>query len=188
MMTFDLTGELLISTPAMADPRFARSVVYMCAHSAEGAFGLVLNRPLPRLTIADVMEQIGFTGEGVVASTPILSGGPVETQRGFVLHASATYADPSGQRLPGGLVLSASVDTLKAIGKGAGPEPWLLALGYAGWGPGQLEHEIGQNAWLTCAALQTLVFDPQPGEHQWRYALKSMGIDPASLSAVSGRA
>ncbi|MCB1404692.1 MAG: YqgE/AlgH family protein [Rhodobacteraceae bacterium] len=188
-MRFDLTGKLLISTPAMGDPRFDHSVIYLCAHSEEGAFGLVLNRPVPRLTMADVMEQIGIDDARTTGSAVVLSGGPVETQRGFVLHAGAVSDDdPTGQALPGGLVLSASTDVLKLIGKGAGPTQWLLALGYSGWGPGQLEQEIAQNAWLTCSAPQALVFDPHPGEHQWRDALKSMGVDPVSLSSVAGRA
>lgn len=187
-MGFDLTGKLLISTPAMGDPRFSHSVIYLCAHSHEGAFGLILNRPMQGLTIADVMEQIGFDGPAVGGATPVLSGGPVETQRGFVLHGGDATEDPSGQILPGGLVLSASVDILKAIGRGEGPQTWLLALGYAGWGPGQLEAELAQNAWLTCATPPDLVFDPSPGAHQWTDALRSMGVDPRSLSSVAGRA
>lgn len=187
-MSFDLTGDLLISTPAMGDPRFAHSVIYVCSHNDEGAFGLVLNRPVPRLTMADVMGQIGITDSNTVGSYPVLSGGPVETQRGFVLHAGRAEDDPSGQSLPGGLVLSASTDILKSISRGEGPDQWLLALGYSGWAPGQLEREIGENAWLTCTASRELLFDRQPGEHQWQDALKSMGVDPLSLSAVAGRA
>lgn len=187
-MTFDLTGKLLISTPAMADPRFEHSVIYLCAYSNEGAFGLVLNRPAPRLKMADVMEQLGIEGAAPIGNHHVLIGGPVETQRGFVLHAGGIISDPDGQDLPDGLVLSASTDILKVINKGEGPANWLLALGYSGWGPGQLEHEIAQNAWLTCAAPHSLIFDPDPGEHQWRDALKSMGVDPLSLSAIAGRA
>jgi len=189
-MTFDLTGKLLISTPAMADPRFSHSVIYMCAHNDEGAFGLLLNRPVPKLTMADVMDQIGIEGEdeAAIGSYPVLSGGPVETQRGFVLHAGRAEDDPTGQSLPGGLVLSASTDILRTISKGKGPEHWLLALGYSGWGPGQLEQEIAQNAWLTCAVPQGLLFDRKPSEHQWKAALNSMGVDPLSLSSVAGRA
>lgn len=186
-MDFDLTGKLLISTPAMGDPRFAHSVIYLCAHSGDGAFGLVLNRPVPKLKVADVLDQIGIQPTAPVARTVVLSGGPVETQRGFVLHGGGAE-DPSEQVLPGGLVLSASTDILRVIAKGEGPRDWLLVLGYSGWGPGQLEGEITQNAWLTCDAPARLVFDPKPGEHQWRDALKSMGIDPLSLSSVAGRA
>jgi Putative transcriptional regulator len=187
-MTFDLTGKLLISTPAMGDRRFTHSVIYLCAYGSEGAFGLVLNRPLPHLTLGDVLEQIGIEDESDLGMTPVLSGGPVETQRGFVLHVEGSAEDASAQTLPNGLMLSASTDVLRAIARGEGPQRWLLALGYAGWGPGQLEDEIAQNAWLTTAAPRELIFDQAPGEHQWNGALRSMGIDPLSLSAVAGRA
>jgi len=192
-MTFDLTGKLLISTPAMGDRRFSHTVIYLCAHSDEGAFGLVLNRPVPRLMLGSVLEQIGIETDGRYARTPVLAGGPVETQRGFVLHR-ATEAEVEGdvagvtQPLPGGLMLTASTDILRSIAQGTGPRDWLLALGYSGWGPGQLESEIAQNAWLTAAAPHALIFDPHPGEHQWNDALKSMGVDPMGLSSVAGRA
>lgn len=193
-MSFDLTGKLLISTPSMADPRFSHSVIYLCAHSEEGAFGLILNRPLTHLTLGDVFEQIGIGDEALpgerpeLAATPVLSGGPVETQRGFVLHGPCDTEDSHAQALPDGLSLSASTEVLKAIAKGEGPRDWLLALGYSGWGPGQLEAELAQNAWLTASAPQALIFDRKPGGHQWNEALKSMGVDPLSLSPVSGRA
>lgn len=186
-MSFDLTGSLLISTPAMGDPRFARSVTYLCAHGPDGAFGLVLNRPLPRLRLQKVLDQLGIPLGEAPGTAPVLAGGPVETQRGFVLHTGLAGHD-DGQALPGGLVLSASLDILRAVARGEGPARWLLALGYAGWGPGQLEAEIAQNAWLTSAASEALIFDPIPGEHQWNDALRAMGIDPLSLSAVAGRA
>ncbi|PVH30472.1 YqgE/AlgH family protein [Pararhodobacter oceanensis] len=187
-MDFDLTGDILISTPAMADPRFEHSVIFLCAHSSEGAFGLVLNRPMTQPTMASVLDQVGVEDHGKLASTPVMLGGPVETQRGFVLHAGSADDDPSGQEIGEGLVLSASTEILKVIAEGKGPKDWLLMLGYSGWGPGQLEAEIAQNAWLTCKAPQSLIFDPKPGEHQWLDALKSMGVDPVSLSSISGRA
>lgn len=194
-MTFDLTGTLLISTPAMGDPRFAHSVIYLCAHGSEGAFGLVLNRPLKRLRLAEVLGQLSIPVDRMNPATPVLAGGPVETQRGFVLHsgdgdanAPVSGGGPKGQALPGGLVLSASTEVLRALAAGRGPRQWLLLLGYSGWGPGQLEAEIGQNAWLTCAAPNALIFDPAPGDHQWSDALRSMGVDPITLSAVAGRA
>ncbi|MFN4099334.1 MAG: YqgE/AlgH family protein [Pararhodobacter sp.] len=186
-MTFDLTGKLLISTPAMGDRRFSHAVIYLCAHNEDGAFGLVLNRPVPRLTMDSVLDQIGIETDGRFAGMPVLAGGPVETQRGFVLH-EATAGEGMAQPLPGGLMLSASTDILRSIALGQGPQDWLLALGYSGWGPGQLEAEIAQNAWLTAEAPRALIFDPHPGEHQWSDALKSMGVDPMSLSAVAGRA
>ncbi|WP_323021788.1 YqgE/AlgH family protein [Pararhodobacter sp.] len=187
-MTFDLTGKLLISTPSMGDRRFTHSVIYLCAYGSEGAFGLVLNRPLPHLTLGDVLDQIGIDEHGPHAESPVLSGGPVETQRGFVLHTAGSTEDASATPLPGGLMLSASTEILRAIARGEAPTRWLLALGYAGWGPGQLEAEIAQNAWLTAAAPEDLVFAATPGEHQWNGALRSMGVDPLSLSTVAGRA
>jgi len=186
-MTLDLTGSLLIATPAMGDPRFVRSVLYLCAHSAEGAFGLILNRPVPGLRMGQVLGQVGL-GEALpeaLAQRRVLSGGPVEPQRGFVLHDGV---ESEGQVLPEGLMLSASLDILRDLAQGQGPGRWLLALGYAGWGAGQLESELAQNAWLTVTASPALIFDPAPGEHQWLAALRLLGIDPISLSAVAGRA
>lgn len=192
-MDFDLTGKLLISTPAMGDPRFAHSVILLCAHGAEGAFGLIVNRPLKQITMTEVLEQIDLPASAHFKSRVVLSGGPVETQRGFVLHdgapdGSKTGEDSAAQELENGLVLSASTDILNTIAEGAAPENWLLALGYAGWGPGQLEAELAQNAWLTCESASDLIFSPTPGTGQWHDALRSMGIDPLSLSAVAGRA
>lgn len=187
-MTLDLTGMMLIATPAIGDPRFARSLIYICAHSDSGAFGLVVNRPVPMLRFGSVLEQIGIAVDPATADRPVLSGGPVETQRGFVLH-SDDGADAEGrQRLPGGLALSASTEILVEIARGAGPADWVLALGYAGWGPGQLEAELAQNAWLTRPTDRALLFAQARGEAQWAAALRAMGIDPAGLSAQAGRA
>lgn len=187
-MGFDLTGSFLIATPAMGDPRFQYALVYLCAHGPDGAFGLVVNRAIPRLRLAQVLEQVGIepgTAPAAVREARVVAGGPVEGQRGFVLHSGA---DPTGQALPGGLVLSASLDMLRGLARGQGPDRWLMALGYAGWGAGQLEGELADNAWLTSEAAPELIFDPAPGEHQWRAALKAMGIEPLSLSATAGRA
>lgn len=191
-MTLNLTGSLLLSTPAIGDPRFARSVIYLCAHSPEGAFGLVLNRPIPKLRLGMVLEQIGIACSPdmpqAAQDSPVLGGGPVETQRGFVLHRDDAGQGPSHQALPGGLALSASTEVLGAIARGQGPSDWLLALGYSGWGPGQLEGELAQNAWLTRDADPALIFATQRGEGLWVQALRGMGIDPVGLSAQSGRA
>lgn len=188
VMTFDLTGKLLISTPSMGDRRFAHSVIYLCAHGEDGAFGLVLNRPLPHLTLGEVLKQIGIEDESGRGDLPVFSGGPVETQRGFVLHAAGSPEDEMAQALPGGLMLSASTDILRAIARGEGPQDWLLCLGYSGWGPGQLERELAQNAWLTAEAPHGLIFASEPGHDHWNGALRSMGVDPLSLSAVAGHA
>lgn len=198
-MTFDLTGKLLIATPAMGDPRFDRAVIYLCAHDPDGAFGLVINRPIPGLHLRDILSQIDIAlPEGAAAGAgdaPVRAGGPVEPARGFVLHrndAAMRPLDAPMQPLPGGLMLSASTEVLSAIAAGEGPAQWFLALGYAGWGPGQLEAEIAQNAWLTadCATdgADELLFAVGQGEELWQAALQSIGVDPLSLSAVSGRA
>ena len=198
-MILDLTGTLLLSTPAIGDPRFARSVIFLCEHSEEGAFGLVINRPVPFLRLHAVLEQLGIARGDALQDSPVMGGGPVETQRGFVL-----LRDPS--MLPGvepdtgapdwgdcrlmadGLALSASTEVLAAIARGEGPAQWLLALGYAGWGPGQLEAELAQNAWLTRPADPQLIFGAEHGEAQWLRALRDMGIDPIGLSAQAGNA
>jgi putative transcriptional regulator len=187
-MDFDLTGKMLISTPAMGDPRFERSLIYLCAHSAEGAFGLVVNRPVPNLRVGEVLDQLSIDAEGMPEDRAVLLGGPVEPARGFVLHRDEPSDTGPSQPLPGGLALSASIEMLSAIGKGRGPSDWVLALGYAGWGPGQLEGELAQNAWLTCDGQDTLIFVEKPGEEQWHAALRSIGVDPRTLSATAGRA
>lgn len=186
-MTLDLTGHFLIATPAMADKRFFRTVIYMCSHSPEGAFGLMINRPQSSPTMAEVL--LGLNLEVPVgASFPSLrAGGPVETGRGFVLHDGEARHNAS-QALPDGLILTASSDLLAEIARGQAPAHWLLALGYAGWSPGQLEEELAANAWLTCLADRKVLFDVDPGESQWRAALGLMGIDPLMLSATAGRA
>ncbi len=187
-MTFDLTGQLLISTPAIGDPRFARAVIYLCAHSDEGAFGLVVNRAIAGLSLPDVLKQLSIPVQDTTPEAPVLMGGPVENSRGFVLHSHDPRLDDSGPELPGGLALSASSSILEAIARGEGPQDWLLALGYSGWGAGQLEDEILKNAWLTCDTRRSLIFTPTPGEAQWSAALHSMGVDPVGLSSVAGLA
>lgn len=184
---FNLTGKLLISTPAMGDPRFSHGVVYLCAHAREGAFGLVLNRAVAGLTLASVLHQLEIPVTGVLPDKSILAGGPVETERGFVLFRAGDGPAPESERLADGLALTSSPAILAEIARGAGPSDWLLALGYAGWGPGQLEGEIAQNGWLTCDATAELVFGPDDGG-KWEAALRSMGIDPLTLSAMAGRA
>lgn len=187
-LVLNLTGSLLISTPAIGDPRFARAVIYLCAHSDDNAFGLVLNRPIPMLRLAMVLDQIGIPTGPQTPDAPVLGGGPVETQRGFVLHDDDGAAGPGQTALPDGLALTASSDILTAIAQGTGPARWLLALGYAGWGPGQLEGELAQNVWLTCPADPALIFDRERGDAMWSRALRGMGVNPAVLSAQVGRA
>jgi len=187
-MSLNLTGSLLISTPGIGDPRFARSVVYLCAHSTEGAFGLVINRAIPMLRLAMVLDQVGIATTPATPDAPDLGGGPVEAQRGFVLHRDDWADGPVQRPLPGGLALSASTEILAAIAQGLGPSDWLLALGYAGWAPGQLEGELAQNAWLPCPGDPAMVFTPERGDPMWARALRGMGVDPAALSVQAGRA
>ncbi len=181
-----LTGQLLIAMPAMEDPRFAHSVVYLCAHSLEGAMGLVINRPLVRPSFEELLRQLDIAPLPPARQIRLWAGGPVDNGRGFVLHTS-DWTGEGSLRVNDRLALTASLDVLKAIAEGGGPREGLLALGYAGWGPGQLEAELGQNAWLTVPAEEALVFD-SGHETKWRRALATMRIDPLALSAVAGHA
>jgi len=185
---FNLTGKLLISTPAMGDPRFSHGVIYLCAHAPEGAFGLVLNRPIAGLALASVLHQLDIPCTARLQDKPVLAGGPVETERGFVLFRADDSTVPDSETLADGLSLTSSPAILADIARGEGPSDWLLALGYAGWGPGQLEAEIARNGWLTCDADDALIFADVRGVQVWNSALRSMGIDPLNLSAVAGHA
>jgi len=181
-----LTGQLLIAMPAMADPRFAQSVIYLCAHTAEGAMGLVLNRPLQRPSFDDLLRQLEVAPVPPARRIRLCQGGPMDNGRGFVLHTS-DWTGEGSLRVNDGLALTASLDVLKAIAEGGGPREGILALGYAGWGPGQLDAEMQQNAWLSVPADETIVFD---GDHdtKWRRAFGKLHIDPLLLSDVAGHA
>lgn len=183
----DLSGKLLIAMPGMGDPRFDQSVIYMCAHSPEGSMGLIVNKPAPGLKMDDLLEQLKIPrGEGS-RGIGVHFGGPVEHGRGFVLH-SADYGTGEGTlKVDAQFGMTATRDILQDMALGAGPEQRLLALGYSGWGPGQLEEEIHRNGWLTCDATPEIVFAPDDGA-KWLAALRSLGIDPLLLSAEAGRA
>jgi len=181
-----VTGKLLIAMPGMRDPRFARSVVYMCAHSLEGAMGLVINRALESLTFSDLLEQLGIQSQIVHHGINVHFGGPVDTGRGFVLH-SPDYRQDGTAIMADGVALTATIDILRAIASGEGPRRHLLALGYAGWGPGQLDDEIRANGWLHVAADEDLVFGPEL-ESKWERAIAKIGIDPRMLSDLAGHA
>ena len=181
-----LTGQLLVAMPAMSDPRFERSVIYICAHSEDGAMGLVINRELDSITFPDLLEQIGIETTPPENAIRILFGGPVEQSRGFVLH-SADYKLDGTLEVDGGIALTASIDILKAIAEGDGPAQRLLALGYAGWGPGQLEGEIQQNGWLHAPADHDLIFGLEL-ETRWNESLARIGISPSALSGQAGHA
>ena len=181
-----LTGQLLIAMPGMSDPRFARSVIYVCAHSAEGAMGLVINRELGSLSFSDLLEQLGVEQDAAAQPVPVHFGGPVETGRGFVLHSS-DYRQDGTVMVDDDLALTATIDILRAMAQGSGPRRRLLALGYAGWAPGQLEAEIQANGWLAVKADADLVFDRNL-DTKWTRALGKLGIDAVMLSAEGGRA
>lgn len=180
------TGHLLVAMPQMEDPRFERSVIYLCAHNAEGAMGLVVNRLFDAITFPDLLEQLNIETGPKTEQIRVHFGGPVESGRGFVLH-SDDYVRDGTLKVRSGFALTATVDILKAIAVGEGPRRSLLALGYSGWGPGQLESEIAANGWLVVPADPTIVFD-QELEDKWQRALAATGVSVASLSGVSGRA
>jgi len=185
MGTVNLTQHFLIAMPNMADPHFARSLTFICEHNDQGALGLVVNRPTD-ITLSRLLEQVGISiNDERCRTLPIHYGGPVQVDRGFVLHR------PLGQwqstLAVGGLGLTTSKDILEAVARGEGPEQILVTLGYAGWAPGQLENELAQNAWLTVAADEQVIFDT-PTEEKLPRAMKLLGIDFASLSETAGHA
>lgn len=179
-----LTGQLLIAMPQMEDPRFSRSVVFMCAHNAEGAMGLVVNKTIEQPSMAELVLQLGIEGDGF-ARAPVHFGGPVEAARGFVLH-STDYTEQA-TLVVGDVGLTATMDILRAIGRGEGPRQCFFALGYAGWGPGQLDAEIQANGWLTVPSDNALLFDGT-NDDKWRRAIAKLGVDPFALSGDAGHA
>jgi putative transcriptional regulator len=183
-----LSGRLLIAMPGIGDPRFERSVVFLCAHDEEHAIGLAVNRPLDGLTLESLFEKIGVDRPiRRVADEPVLMGGPVERERGFVLHTDDYLCDGVSMPVKDGLALTTTKDVLQALTGEAAPRRAFLALGYAGWGPGQLEREVRESAWLVCDADETLLFGDDH-EHKWSQALEKLGISPAMLAMEGGRA
>ncbi len=182
-----LEGKLLIALPGMTDERFAQTVIYMCAHSAKGAMGIVINKPIPGLSFAEVLKQLQIETKPLIGEFPILYGGPVETGRGFVLHSGDYEGSDSTLPVSEEISLTATLDILRALAEGRGPKQALFALGYAGWAPGQVETEFQRNGWLHCKADPSLVFGVDP-EAKWRTALQRLGIGPSGLVADMGRA
>jgi len=182
-----LTGQLLVAMPQMLDPRFARSVVYICAHSDEaGAMGLVINKLLGSLTMGELYAQLDISTSGAAGSRPVHFGGPVEAGRGFVLH-TADYNEEATLVVDSNIALTATLDVLRAIGDGRGPRQSLFALGYAGWAPGQLDAEIQANGWLSVSADDAIIFDPDH-DQKWQRALAKLGVDLTMLSSEAGHA
>lgn len=181
-----LTGQLLIAMPNMSDPRFARTVIYMCAHSSEGAMGLVINKPMTSITFAELLQQLDIDAGSVGSDERVQFGGPVESGRGFVLH-SADFVRDGTMVVDGEVALTATIDILRAIAQGEGPRRHFLALGYAGWGPGQLDAEIQANGWLHAPADEAILFDPDLST-KWERAIAKLGVTPAMLSGDAGHA
>jgi putative transcriptional regulator len=187
-----LDGQMLIASPSMSDDRFAKSLIYVCAHSPEGAMGIVVNQPANNIKFPELLVQLNVVSDQdqiTVAQqedVKVMKGGPVETGRGFVLHSADFFIENSTLPIDEGICLTATIDILKAIATGSGPASAILALGYAGWAPGQLESEIQNNGWLHCPADPELIF----GEPEQKYekAMRKLGIAPGMLSSEAGHA
>ena len=184
----NLSGKLLIAMPGMGDPRFDKALIFICAHSEEGAMGLMVNKPLPDLKFGDLLEQLEIARDGDdTRDIRVHLGGPVEHGRGFVLHSADYQASESTLAVDDRFGMTATLDILEDIARGDGPSQSLLALGYAGWAPAQLEEEFQQNGWLSCDATPELVFGADD-VGKWSAALGTLGVDPLTLSASAGRA
>lgn len=181
-----LRHHFLIAMPGMSDPAFAQSVTYICEHGADGAMGLVVNRPLD-LTVGQVLQQLGLTESESAATTPVLSGGPVSPERGFILHSPTEQPWQSTTTLADELCLTVSSDILRSLAQGEGPEQHLVILGYAGWGAGQLEQEIAENAWLTLPAQPSVLFHT-PAAQRWSAAASAFGVDLNLIANTVGHA
>jgi putative transcriptional regulator len=180
-------GQLLIAMPGISDPRFERSLILVCAHDARHAMGLAINRPVEGLTVPDLLARLDIQSQIKAPPDLVLIGGPVERERGFVLHTD-DYLVEHSLEVGGGLALTPTRDALEAMAQANGrPRRSALALGYAGWGAGQLEDEIKENVWLTCEPDERLIFGGDH-DHKWAQALGKLGVDPERLSAVAGRA
>ncbi|MDE1938390.1 MAG: YqgE/AlgH family protein [Alphaproteobacteria bacterium] len=182
-----LEGKLLIALPGMPDPRFEKSVIFMCAHSAQGAMGLIINKPIAGLTLRDLMPKISTDVAMPAFDAPIMFGGPVQIDRGYVLHSTEYSSQEATLSISSEICLTATIDVLNAISEGRGPAKSILALGYSGWGAGQIESELQANGWLHCDADMRLIFDV-PSEAKWQSALAKLGADISGLSAEAGRA
>lgn len=191
-----LSGHLLLAMPGMPDPRFSHAAVFLCAHSAEGAMGLIVNKTVPDLTFSALLQSLDIPVQGAhsglsdppeQSDDPVFFGGPVETSRGFVLHTPDVFVADASLTVTGFAALSTSLDILAQIARGQGPADVRMMLGYAGWGPGQLEEELRAGGWLTCQADPGLLYGTPP-DRLWSVALDRIGVDPRLLSSTPGRA
>jgi putative transcriptional regulator len=185
-ITGTVEGQLLVAVPHMEDPRFQHSVIYMCSHDRDGAIGLIVNKLIEHMPFADLLRQLNVPGDYQDKHIRVHFGGPVEPGRGFVLH-SPEYAVEGTKKVGGGMALTGTTDILRDIALGQGPKQSLLALGYAGWGPGQLDREIQQNGWLVVATDAPLLFDADL-EGKWQRAIAKLGFEPGALTNIAGRA
>ena len=183
----DLSGSFLIAMPGIGDPRFEKTVIFMCAHSEDGALGLVVNRRVMEVSQKELFGQLDIELTQDAMHCHVHYGGPVETGRGFVLHSPDYHADEATLEVDDQISMTATVDILKAIANGNGPKDAMIALGYAGWGGGQIENELQRNGWLTCPADPEIIFS-RNDETKWEAALAKLGVDPALLSASGGSA
>ena len=186
-MTDTLAGKLLVAMPGIGDPRFAHSVILMCSHTAEHAMGVVVNKPKDELTLGDVLGHLGIESAGEIAGLIVLDGGPVRPDRGYVLHSQDFADGESTQELAPGIHMTSTRDILEAVAGENAPERFVLALGCAGWGAGQIENELKQNAWLVVDAKDAIVFSERH-EQKWGDAIRTLGFDPAQLTGDVGRA
>lgn len=183
----DLTGKVLIAMPDIGDSRFSRAVILICAHAEDFAMGLVLNKPVEGLTLPELLEQLDIPMQIAVPQQVVLDGGPVGRDRGFVLHSEDFCCADATMAVADNLCLTATRDVLHAIASLAPPERSVLALGYSGWGPGQIEQELQDNAWLVCDCDPQLIFADNYDD-KWRYALDRLGISPGRLQSGAGHA
>lgn len=186
-MSDTLTGKLLVAMPGIGDPRFEKSVIMMCAHDADHAMGVVINKPKDDLTLSEVLGHLGLKTDGEAAARAVLDGGPVRPDRGYVLHSEDFVAGEATQTVGPGLRLTATRDVLEAVAGDRAPANFVLALGCAGWSAGQLESELRHNAWLIVDYDDAIVFDATH-ESKWERAIKSLGFDPSQLSEAAGNA
>jgi putative transcriptional regulator len=183
-----LSGQMLIAMPGIGDPRFERALVLICAHDESHAMGIAVNRPVEGLTLPDLLGRLDVKLSIDVPPDLVLLGGPVDRERGFVLHTDDYMAGEHSMEVGDGVALTATREVLEAMGgQGHPPRRALLALGYAGWGPGQLERELRENVWLTCEPDETLIFGDDHA-HKWSNALAKIGVDASLLSSTAGRA
>ena len=181
-----LTGQMLVAMPSLDDPSFHRAVVYICAHNENGAMGIIINREIDDFSFSDVLSQMDLPSPLECQAVRLLSGGPVESSRGFVLH-STDYLREHSLKIDDNLAITATLDILRDISAGLGPSRYILALGHAGWKAGQLDGEVLENTWLTVPADQELIFSPNIA-HKWEKAIAKLGCDPVNLCSEAGHA